>query len=406
MPPNKAFTDSLSSMGAVVSTGRYDSLERSLRKKKRGQVRSKPFWEPNPCWVCSKGFSRPATGTDPRSLGGREVCPYCNGSKYGPQAKALTAVYKKRNKAGKVISVEPIKEILMGGARGGAKSNTAIIFLLKGNNHLPQFTKDGKPILVNQSYLYHSSYRALILRRSQKDLQGFVSEARKYFKLFGGRWIGGSASMFKFPSGAEIWTGHLDSENAFEKYLGIPELHRVVVEELTLVHTRDLYDKLLTSVRSTHEELITQIFCTTNPIGKGLVWVKDYFHSPPNPNKPGEAYKPGEVIISELENPFTKEAMEQTRIFIPATLQDNPHLLKNADYVAALQRLPSEDDRKALMHGDWNVLAGVYFKKFRDGTKYTLPINGEPENASHVVILSKNKPKLEPWYHRAMGGDW
>ena len=52
-------------------------------------------------------------------------------------------------------------------------------------------------------------------------------------------------------------------------------------------------------------------------------------------------------------------------MFIPARVYDNPSLMDNDPmYVKRLEALP-EQDRKALLDGDWNIFAGQYFKDWR-----------------------------------------
>jgi len=277
-------------------------------------------------------------------------------------------------------------------------SNLAIIFLLKGNPHLPQTDK------VNQSYLFSPHYRALILRRNSKDLAAFISEASTYFKYFGGEFKYGEG-CFRFPSGAVIWTGHLDSDEAYEKYLGMPELHRLVIEELTLIPNEELFMKVLTSVRSTKEGLNTQILATTNPIGPGLSWVKSRYVK--GFHKDGTPWKPEDRITFEYKNPYTDDIMTRTRKFIPALVRDNPFLMKDTNYIATLMQLP-EKQRMALLHGSWDVLEGAYFSIYRDPDQMELPLAGEPDNACHVISKKHGGiyPDIQPWWPRAIGGDW
>jgi len=341
---------------------------------------SKPLWVPNPCYKCSDLYKTDATGIDPET---GKKCTACGGSKYGPQYKAYLAEED---------------ELLLGGARGGAKSNLAIVFLLKGNPHLPQTNK------VNQSYLYSPHYRALILRRNAKDLAAFISEANTYFKYFGGEYKHGEG-CFRFPSGAVIWTGHLDSDEAYEKYLGMPELHRLVIEELTLIPNEELFMKVLTSVRSTKDDLKTQVLCTTNPIGPGLSWVKNRYVK--GFHKDGTPWEPEDTITFEYENPYNKVMMKRTRKFIPALVRDNPFLMKDTNYIATLMQLPKKQ-RMALLHGSWDVLEGAYFSIYRDPEHMDLPLSGEPENACHVISPKHGReyPNIQPWWPRAIGGDW
>lgn len=54
--------------------------------------------------------------------------------------------------------------------------------------------------------------------------------------------------------------------------------------------------------------------------------------------------------------------------FIPATVDDNPHLLKESpDYIQALDLLP-EDIRRAHRYGDWDALAGTFFPEVQRKT--------------------------------------
>jgi hypothetical protein len=52
------------------------------------------------------------------------------------------------------------------------------------------------------------------------------------------------------------------------------------------------------------------------------------------------------------------------RIFIPSLLDDNTFLMaSDPDYKKRLEALP-ERDKKALLHGDWNIFDGQYFPEF------------------------------------------
>lgn len=64
--------------------------------------------------------------------------------------------------------------------------------------------------------------------------------------------------------------------------------------------------------------------------------------------------------------------------FIPATVEDNPHLLKGSpDYMQMLNMLP-DDVRRAWRDGDWDALAGVFFPEFRKETHTIQPFYKVP----------------------------
>ncbi len=189
----------------------------------------------------------------------------------------------------------------------------------------------------------------VIIRRNAKDLIEFIGRADKVFKLYGAVKTGSAQSggvKFVFPNGAEIYTGHLASENAYESFQGW-NITDLVLEELTHVATRELFEKLLASLRSDDPSLPPRFFATTNPTNIGFEWVKAYWHI-------GEI--PPETYIKE--NGVTK-------LFVPAGIYDNPYLMRaDPDYVKYLESLPLEL-KKRWLEGSWEDIitdAQIYGK--------------------------------------------
>jgi hypothetical protein len=273
-------------------------------------------------------------------------------------------------------------EILFGGQRGGGKSAALIAWLAMGNLSLPATDP------CYASYLNHPKFRALVLRRDATDLKEFVSEAQTFFSNFG--LVGGKSKddppIFKFESGAVIYTNHLKNEDAFEKYKGW-SLHKVGIEELTLIESERSYLKVLGSMRSTYPEIRPQVFCTTNPDGNGSPWVRKRFVYVIGPD--GRRIPWGTKMRDTLSG--------MIRVFIPAKLSDNPSL--GADYRAMLM-MQDEKTRRAWLDGDWDALTGTYFSDFRPNGPYA----GEPETARHVVPA--DPARLMYWWPRHIGVDW
>ena len=181
-------------------------------------------------------------------------------------------------------------EVLYGGARGGGKTDTAL-----------------------QWFLYNIDdirYRGLVIRRNATDLTDFIDRAIVKYTPLGAK-KKGQPPEIHFLSGAKIYTGHMKDAEAYTKYQGW-EIHRLLIEEVTHIPSEEQYLKLLGSVRSTVPELKPQVFLTTNPDGIGHDWVKKRFR------------------IGEVK-PCTKFTAEdgRTRIYIPATVYDNPYLVSN-----------------------------------------------------------------------------
>ena len=218
------------------------------------------------------------------------------------------------------LSISDTYETLYGGARGGGKTMCGLAWLLRGTEN--------------------PKYRALVIRRNAEDLADWVDRARA---MYPHAKVTGKPATITFPSGAVIRCGHLKDENAYEKYQG-HEYHRIVIEELTQIPNEESYLKLVSSCRSTVEGLSPRVFCTANPGGKGHQWVKNRFID-------------GHTAMKS----FKDTESGRKRIYIPATIDDNPTLVNHdPDYVKYLESLP-EPLRSAWRFGDWDVFAGQYF---------------------------------------------
>lgn len=235
-------------------------------------------------------------------------------------------------------------EILFGGARGGGKTDAALTWFLDISNN--------------------KQARGLVIRRNAVDLADFIDRARQLYSNFGAK-IKGNPSEIHFPSGCIIYTGHLGQPDAYTRFQGW-EIHRLLIEEVTHIPTELLYEKLLGSVRSTVDGLKTQILLTTNPGGAGHDWVKERF------------------CIDVLPANKKFERNGRTFLYVPATVDDNPHLkLKDPDYVKFLESLP-ENLREQWRYGKWDDfdIDGAYYNKqmnlaTEDGRITRIPI--EPQ---------------------------
>ena len=221
-------------------------------------------------------------------------------------------------------------EILYGGARGGGKTDCGMAFLLY-NIHEPRF-------------------RALVIRRNADDLKDWVDRATTFYARVGGVKTGNPAE-FTFPSGAVIRTGHLKDANAYMKYQG-HEYQNLVLEELPQIAREEDYMRLLASCRSTVPGLSAQVFCTANPGGPGHDWVKKRF-----------------IVPADPETPFTDTISGRGRIYIPALVYDNPHIMEHdPEYVKYLESLPPAL-RKQWLEGSWedfDVDGAIFGNEMRD----------------------------------------
>lgn len=226
-------------------------------------------------------------------------------------------------------------EILFGGSRGPGKTDAGLVWLLYD--------------------ISHPLFRALVIRRNADDLTDWVDRATRMYQRYGAT-VAYKPAIITFPSGAVIRCGHLKDEQAYTKYQG-HEYHRILIEELTQIPSEKRYLQLISSCRSTTPELKPQIFATTNPGGQGHGWVKKRFVEP----------APAETV-------FIGDDTQRKRVFIPATVDDNPVLnATDPDYVKFLDGLKDTDEQlwKAWRHGSWEVYAGQAFREFRAGLHVT-----------------------------------
>lgn len=221
-----------------------------------------------------------------------------------------------------------INEIMYGGSRGGGKTFAGMLWLLE--------------------YVDNPRFQGLVIRRNADDLSDWLERARYMYVPLGAD-ITGKPAIIRFPSGAIIRTGHLKDDNTYTKYQG-HEYQKILIEELTQIQTEERYLKLISSCRSTIAGLKPQVFSTTNPGGVGHLWVKQRFIDPAPPNKP---------FIGE-------DGIK--RIFIPATIDDNPVLqAADPDYVKRLESLKFTDEAlyKAWRFGDWDIFVGQVYKEWK-----------------------------------------
>lgn len=220
----------------------------------------------------------------------------------------------------------PHFEAFYGGAAGGGKS----IALL----------------MAASQYVEHPEYRALLLRRTFKDL----SQPEALMDL-GHRWWGATDAKWnqtekewRFPSGARIKFGYMDTDKDKFQYQGAA-YHFVGFDELTQF-TEPMYTYLISRVRKREGlDLPLRMRAAANPGGIGHEWVKKRFIEP---------------LDMEVA---TDEDIKQRakRIFIPSTIDQNPHL--NQEEYKENLRMLDPVTRAQLLNGDWDIEAeGNMFK--------------------------------------------
>ncbi|MFA7018524.1 MAG: phage terminase large subunit [Sphaerochaetaceae bacterium] len=207
-----------------------------------------------------------------------------------------------------------------GGAAGGGKSDALLMAALQ--------------------YVDIPGYRALLLRRTFQDLAlpgALMDRAKMWLLPYVYRrevkWVE-KEKTYVFPNGATLTFGYLEHENdkyryqsAEFQYIGFDELTQFTMTQYTYMFSR------LRKLKG--QNIPLRMRSASNPDGPGLEWVKQRF-----------------VIEGALKG----------RTFIPAKLEDNPHL-DQEEYERSLEEL-DPITRARLRHGNWDIKGeGKLFKR-------------------------------------------
>ncbi len=245
-------------------------------------------------------------------------------------------------------------ELLYGGAAGGGKSFVLRVSAIRWCMEVPGI----------QVYFF---------RRTLPDLRdNHLRGPTSFFVLLGKLLESENVKYRAQENEFEFWHGsilHLcycDSENDVEKYRGA-EIHVLSIDELT--HFSEYQYRFLRSrvrragleIKPEYRDKLPRIETASNPGSIGHAWVKRTFVTP----------KP--------ENELWKAPSEEggmTRQFIPAKLSDNPYLTQDdPHYADRLKGLGTDSLVRAMLEGDWNIIAGQAFEKLRRETHCVDPFD-------------------------------
>ena len=199
------------------------------------------------------------------------------------------------------------EEAFYGGAAGGGKSDALLMAALQ--------------------YVDIPGYAALLFRKTFQDLAqpgALMDRAREWLSGTDATWKD-SEKTWHFPSGATLTFGYLDNDNDHFRYQGI-EVQMVGFDEVTQ-HKEFQYRYLFSRLRRLlGSEVPIRMRSASNPGGIGHDWVKQR---------------------------FITEGLSKGRVFIPASLSDNP-FLDREQYEKSLMNL-DPTTRQQLLSGDWNA---------------------------------------------------
>ncbi len=230
-------------------------------------------------------------------------------------------------------------EVLFGGAAGGGKSYAQLI----------------------DAFLFALKYpksKQIIFRRTYPELErSLIRVSRDLYPKYVCRY-NESKHTYLFENGSIIDFGYIDSIANLSNYQSA-EYDIIRFDELTHF-TEEMYTYMISRVRGSNG-YPKQVKSSTNPGNVGHGFVKSRF-----------------VSIGEWEK--VHEFDGGKRIFIPSKVQDNKFLMQaDPDYLKRLENL-SENDKKALLYGEWDIYEGQVFEEFRDN-----PEHYEDRLYTHVI---------------------
>lgn len=250
-------------------------------------------------------------------------------------------------------------EILYGGAAGGGKSYfmRALAIILCGL--IPGLNV----------YLFRRIYDDLI----KNHMEGTGGFPVMLAPLIASGHVKIVAEEIRFWNGSRIFLCHCEHEKHRFKYQGA-EIHVLLIDELTMF-TEVIYRFLRGRLRAPGLEFpqwaidffqekfgvhlpskIPLILAGSNPGNVGHGWVKASFI---------DGATPFEV------RRMGKGEGGMLRQYIPARLEDNPHI-DSEDYEGKLSGLGTKELVRAMRHGDWNIVAGAFFDNLNPD-KHLLP---------------------------------
>jgi len=252
-------------------------------------------------------------------------------------------------------------EVMWGGAAGGGKTTVLIADIL------PRVKLDHDRCLLPREHPHHlqwgaSKGSALHLRRTFPMLAKNIKNANLLYRAVDpGYEYNQQDHLGRFSSGYQIRFGHCQHAGDYHQYIG-DEFDWVGFDELVQFN-QEQYEQISARVRSSDPLLrqMLKVRATSNPFtrneeGESIVvvdptWVRRMFVEPcPEGNK---------VLVRWVTRRDGTKA-KLTRLFMPATLYDNPDPEFVSLYELTLLGRPTHI-QQAYLHGNWFITVGSFY---------------------------------------------
>lgn len=210
---------------------------------------------------------------------------------------------------------------------------------------------------------------ALHLRRTLKELEQSISRTHRIFpKMDPEAHFDTQRTTWTFASGYKFQFGHCKDRESYTDYLSSAFSH-IAYDEL-ITFEEEQYMQINTRLRSTDPVLsqMLRVRAMSNPMmTAGMVtsvrdphWVRRRFVDPAPEGRMTLYY---EVDLDDGRK------HRSTRIYLPATLYDNPNKAFVKQYEARLAASPKHI-REAMLYGNWYFTAGSFYGDVWERSKH------------------------------------
>lgn len=253
-----------------------------------------------------------------------------------------------------------INEVLGAGAAGPGKTESLL--------HDPLFqVKVEHERQVNPDHPFYKTPGtsvgwALHIRREVKRLENTIARSHRIFPAIdaGARW-NSQNTTWTFSSGYRLQFGHCKDPHDWIQYQGTEFTH-IAFDEL-VEFEKEQYVQVCSRLRTTDKVLkhMLRVRSCSNPVmrrqsatdtaSSDPYWVRKYFVKPA---------PEGKKIIRRPIRLRNGKVRYHTRLYLPATLYDNPDKDFVEEYEFNLRTKPTHI-QKALLYGDWWVSPDSFF---------------------------------------------
>lgn len=211
--------------------------------------------------------------------------------------------------------------------------------------------------MAASQYVDTPGYNAVLFRDTYTNLtksEGLLDRAHEWFQNTDAEWKG-EPKYYLFPSGARIWFSYLDGpldhfnhQGAAYQFVGADEVVGIRENQIIYVAFSRCRRKKLKSYKKDLQELTNYTKEETDVFYEQYKQIPLRFRCASNPPTAEQL-----VRGAWVKKRYVDKNTRGSRIFVPAGLDDNPHLEKE-EYVESLKHL-DPITRAQLLEGDWNI---------------------------------------------------